>query len=493
MRFLLLFLGITLGCGLAAGQTTSFTYQGKLNDGGTPANGVYDLTFRLFDAANAGSQIGTTVGLTNVQAVGGIFSVQLDFGAAAFTGADRFLEISISPAGQGSFATLAPRQKLNSAPYSIQSLNAANALTALNAINLGGTPANQFVLSGDARLSDARMPLPGSGDYVQNTIAPQSGANFNIGGTGVAGIFDASQFNINGNRIISAPGTLNLFIGLSSGQNISSGFNNTFFGNRSGLLNTTGNNNTFIGQNSGVNNTFGSNNIFIGQNAGNPNGATQVSGSIALGNGVVVDASNTIVIGTSAQSTIVRGKLATGIGIGQPFTPGAGWIESFSIPNGPDGIFAGNIVLRGLLNNPPSTAGPVCYSNLSFGITGGVILNRCFSSLSFAREKSEVEPFSGGLDLIEILNPVSFKRKPGGRTEIGLNVEDVTEAAPSLLALDQNGAVEKISEAALTVVLINSVKQQQTQIESQQRQIDALKKLICQTNADAEVCKEKDR
>ena len=41
-------------------QTTSFTYQGRLTDGGTAANGNYDLQFALFDNSSGGTQIGAT-------------------------------------------------------------------------------------------------------------------------------------------------------------------------------------------------------------------------------------------------------------------------------------------------------------------------------------------------------------------------------------------------------------------------------------------------
>jgi hypothetical protein len=34
----------------ALGQTTSFTYRGRLSDGSTPASGVYDMKFRLYDS-----------------------------------------------------------------------------------------------------------------------------------------------------------------------------------------------------------------------------------------------------------------------------------------------------------------------------------------------------------------------------------------------------------------------------------------------------------
>src|SRR5687768_14160329 len=42
---------LLLASGAVFAQTTSFTYQGKLTDGGTGANGNYDLQFTLFDSA----------------------------------------------------------------------------------------------------------------------------------------------------------------------------------------------------------------------------------------------------------------------------------------------------------------------------------------------------------------------------------------------------------------------------------------------------------
>src|SRR4051794_16388334 len=78
----------------ASAQTTSFTYQGRLTDGGTPANGTYEIQFTLWDAAAGGIQQPqpgpTVITRTNVQVSAGAFSVQpLDFGATAFPGADR--------------------------------------------------------------------------------------------------------------------------------------------------------------------------------------------------------------------------------------------------------------------------------------------------------------------------------------------------------------------------------------------------------------------
>src|SRR5258705_11470457 len=77
----------------AAAQSTSFTYQGRLTNAGSAANGNYDLQFVLFDSLANGTQIGVMQTVPNVAVSAGIFTVQLDFGAAAFPNANRFLEI----------------------------------------------------------------------------------------------------------------------------------------------------------------------------------------------------------------------------------------------------------------------------------------------------------------------------------------------------------------------------------------------------------------
>ena len=108
-------------------QTTAFSHQGKLNDNGNPANGNYDFEFKLFDAASGGTQQGATAQRLNVAVVSGIFTVSLDFGAAALPGADRFLDVSVRNAGGGAFTPLLPRQPVTSAPYAVRSLNAGTA------------------------------------------------------------------------------------------------------------------------------------------------------------------------------------------------------------------------------------------------------------------------------------------------------------------------------------------------------------------------------
>jgi len=151
----------------AAQQTTAFTYQGKLTDAGNPANGNYDLQIKLFDTAtvSTGVQQGATVVRNPVTASVGLFGVQLDFGSNVFSGADRYLEIGVRPAGNGgAYTVLAPRQPITAAPYAIQTLNAEK---------LGGLPASGFVQNSGTGTVNA-IPLWSSGTALGNSQITQS-------------------------------------------------------------------------------------------------------------------------------------------------------------------------------------------------------------------------------------------------------------------------------------------------------------------------------
>ena len=74
--------------GAKAEQLPEFVYQGRLEDNGLPAEGSYDLTFTLWDAAAGGTLLGTIVE-PDYPVVKGVFSVSLAF-PGEFTG-DQFL------------------------------------------------------------------------------------------------------------------------------------------------------------------------------------------------------------------------------------------------------------------------------------------------------------------------------------------------------------------------------------------------------------------
>ncbi len=125
-----LMLALTSGLGWAQSQgpsavmDTAFTYQGQLQDGSGPVNATCDLQFTLWDAMAGGGQVGSPVLLEDVLLQDGLFTARLDFGAGAFQGQARYLEVAAScPSGSG-YVTLAPRQELTGSPYALYALGA---------------------------------------------------------------------------------------------------------------------------------------------------------------------------------------------------------------------------------------------------------------------------------------------------------------------------------------------------------------------------------
>jgi Chaperone of endosialidase/Head domain of trimeric autotransporter adhesin len=305
----------------APAQSTAFNYQGKLTEGGIAANGPYDFQFKLFDAVSGGTQQGASVTQPTVQVSGGVFTVQLDFGALVFDGSARYLEIGVRPASSGNpYAVLAPRQPITATPYAIQTLNATQ---------LGGLPASRYV-------------------------ATDANGNINIGGNGTAGgtlsgnvINATTQFNINGNRVLNVTGTNNLFAGSGAGQANTIGTDNAFFGFNTGRNNIgdafgNGSDNSFFGSQAGLSNT-GSQNSFFGFAAGSGNMAGSFNSFFGNGAGSGNTGSSNSFFGASAgTNNTADGNSFFGSGAGLNNTSGDGNVFL--------GYQAGNANTRGAAN-----------------------------------------------------------------------------------------------------------------------------------------------
>jgi len=121
-------------CFSASAQGTAFSYQGRLNDSGNPANGIYDLRFTIYDAVTNGNLVAGPLTNTATGVTNGLFAVTLDFGGGVFTGAARWLELDVRTNGDGGFSALNPLQPITPTPYAIYSANAGTAATATSAI-----------------------------------------------------------------------------------------------------------------------------------------------------------------------------------------------------------------------------------------------------------------------------------------------------------------------------------------------------------------------
>ncbi len=348
-RLLVGFILCTLFSVATRSQSTTFTYQGKLADGGVAANGTYDLTFKLYDTLASGTQIGIDIVRDNVVVTDGEFTVDLDFGAAAFeTGASRFLQLEVrSGASTGTFTALVPRQPVTSLPYGIKAINAttADSLSAscvscvtdanINSVSSnkvtgvldrasGGTGLGASGAAGNFLRSDGMnwtsSPFQASDipvlstSFIQNIpgIGTQS-ASFNIDGGGNANIFNATtQYNIGGNRVLSAAGT-NLIAGIDTGT-LTTGFDNSFFGRQAGQASTTAASNSFFGTFAGRLNN-GDFNAFFGARAGQQNITGQRNSFFGFGAGGLADSSANSFFGDSAGSGNTSGSSNTFFGV----------------------------------------------------------------------------------------------------------------------------------------------------------------------------------
>lgn len=276
----------------------SFTYQGSLKDGNVPANGNYDIKFEFFDAAVGGNQRRDST-YPALAVINGIFTVEFGFSTSELPpGTVLWVQTSVRPAGSAqSYITLAPRQRILSAPSAINSLLSADSQ------RLGGIDANQYLTT-----------TSGATVFIQNGTTPQTGG-FNLNGTGAANIFNAAtQFNIGGNRILGG-GNDNIFAGFGAGQFNTTGGSNSFFGTQAGGGNLTGNFNSFIGKFAGFGNTSGGANSFFGASAGqnNTSGGNNAFFGDSSGLSNTVGSGSTM-LGVGANVTLNNLTNATAIG-----------------------------------------------------------------------------------------------------------------------------------------------------------------------------------
>ena len=345
-------------------------------------------------------------------------------------------------------------------------------------------------------------------------------------------------------------GRFNAFFGTQAGRS-SDSVDNAFFGVNAGLANTTGFQNSFFGTNAGSNNVSGTNLTLVGQNTTLGSGdlifATAIGasahvsenhslvlGGIAGINGVPV--STRVGIGTPApRSTLdVRGNIFVGL-TSNPNVPAENSIflandsanagNSFRFDAADNYLFmiahssatsltgaglafrtatAGGGEIDRVVINPTGTM-----TLFNLGVAGDTDvcrnganeLSTCSSSL---RYKSGVQAFTGGLDIVRRLRPITFNWSHGGTRDVGFGAEEVAKVAPLLATRNVSGEIEGVKYKQITTVLVNAVNEQQEQIEVQRREIDlqraanarqsakidALVRLVCASNKDADICKE---
>jgi hypothetical protein len=212
----------------------AFTYQGKLNKGGSPHTGTCSFRFSLHDALSGGSQIGITQTVGGVDVVDGLFTVAVndgsEFGGGPFRGEARWLAIAVQCAGDIGYTGLDTRQELTPAPYAlalpglwtVQNLTSPNVfggwqgngatLVGIQGATIGGggdalypnQVAGRYATVGGGKGNQANRDRATIGGGLENVV---DGFSATVGG-GVRNLADGLGATISGGEYITASGTV---------------------------------------------------------------------------------------------------------------------------------------------------------------------------------------------------------------------------------------------------------------------------------------------
>ncbi len=233
---------------------------------------------------------------------------------------------------------------------------------------------------------------------------------------------------------------------------------NNAMGHAALYYNTTGNQNTAIGDIALIGLSTGSGNTALGAAAG---GATTGYNNTALGYSsgqTGGDLYNTTAVGAFAQvsqsNSVVLGSIAN---------------SSTGTPQAYVGI---------------GTSAPSYILTIGQGL--GAAVADGWAVYSSRRWKTNIKTLPDALAKVQKLRGVSYDLKANGKHEIGVIAEEVGAVVPEIVNWEENGKdARSVDYSRLTALLIEATKQQQSMIRTQQRQIRAQQKDIRTQQAEA--------
>ncbi len=381
----------------------TISYQGVLTDaiGNNVADGLYDLSFSLYDVGTGSSALWSE-NHTQVSIAKGIFGVILGGASTPNPIALPFDKQYWLGTTVGSDPEMAPRIKLAAVAYSLTAqsvIGLSNSFSSNDNVGIGTSPSAKL---------DVQNTAPGDKVLILRK---------STGGT-------LAQFHEDGNS------NGQLFLSDASGQtsvSISAVGSSTFNGGKFGIGTTPqaqfAVRNSQVGQ--GVAqflNTAGSHLASVYED-GNGNGQVFVANNSGQTN-VIISAVGTSTFNGGAVGIAATGTMPSILTVGQ----GAG--------------------------NPISDG---------------------WSVYSSRRWKENVLTIDSALDKIRGLRGVKYDRKVDGKHDIGLIAEEVGQVIPEIVQYEENGVdAQSVDYARLVAVLIEAVKEQQTDIEDLQREVRML-------------------
>ncbi len=309
--------------------------------------------------------------------------------------------------------------------------------------------------------------------------ATTGGRNIAIGqdamGLGIATAANGDNIAIGyraGYDITSA--TDNVLIGELAGENITTGLNNVCIGLRAGDSLTTAGNSVIIGRDAGAAVTTAAENTFVGDQCGaNITGASNTAlGFFSLYGGTSPSTTQSTSIGYYSGYRITSGIRNTFVGS----------LAGYDATNGT--TTGQNNTIIGFDANASSAT---VSNEITLG-NSSIATLRCqvttITSLSDARDKTDIQPLNAGLEFVEALNPVSFtwNMRDGGKVgeaDTGFIAQDLQAAQADTgvtipgLVFDVNPDKLEAGYGKLIPVLVQAIKDLSAKVNYLEAQLEA--------------------
>ena len=322
---------------------------------------------------------------------------------------------------------------------------------------------------------------------------------------------------LNSQNFTTASNTYNTAVGFQAGLNVTTGSQNTFVGGEAGEAITTGNYNNYFGYNAGTSTTIGDHNVGLGRSALSSNVAGNKSiaiGDNALGNqtsGTSADMYNVAIghhsginVTSGVTNTFVGGNSAAGSTLTGSNNTCVGYASGHALTSGSNNLCLGHDAGRATSPSGNITIGSdtICLGDND--INDLFCADTSISS-SDSRDKTDVTNFTGGLDWVKALRPVTYKwdkRSWYGNDDNPMGTPDGSKKrnrlhvgflAQEVLAIEQDHGFADTNDTSLVVrnnldgnsyglkyerlvpVLVNAIKELSTKITTLEDEITKLK------------------
>jgi len=467
-------LHLSLAATLSAAQVgTAFTYQGQLKQSDVPYNGSANFQFALFDSKTGGTPIGALFDASNVQLVNGLFTVDLDFGAGAFTSDARWLQVTVNG------TPLSPRQPVTPTPAALsvaglpftpgtpEAVDRQQTILSslLSTVNVGAW--QSFTPTGTGVFTFVEFRGAGSNCALNITLRDGLGTAGSVLGSGTA-IRGSGEFlfvRLDRQPLLVAEHTYTFdFAGSSSGCLVRV-TNDQAPGSQG--MSFSGPRNWYFRQFSRGLPTVEA--FSVAPWAASPSG---VSSMQRVGIGTAAPGARLDVRG-AGDVNVFAGDLAPfgAAGFETNFNPGAthAWFAEngdrvFSVTSGGAGFFLGNVGIG------TTDLGFSLAVNGSAGKPGG----GTWSTLSDRRLKKEIEPLRGALARLLSLRGVTFEfteegLKTGLATpgrQIGLIAQDVEPVFPEWVSRTPSGH-RFVNEQGTTALFVEGLRELRAEKDAQ--------------------------